>query len=108
MFLVGVQDVDRKSPGTAERAVALRLVVDADQDQRRVEGDRRERAGRQADRTLIGVERGDHGDACSEMAENLSKFVGRDHRSYVAGDAPECNHRAPGGMGECYSARKSW
>src|SRR5262245_40110642 len=101
LLLVGVQDVDGEVPRVAEGGEALGLVVHTDQDERRIEGDRGERARRQAGGPALGVERGHHGDARGEMAENVSKFVWRNHRSYVAGEARECNRlpslRASGG-----------
>src|SRR5258708_1116512 len=45
-LLLEVEDVDREAAALEERGVALRFVGHADQDQRRVERDRAERAGR--------------------------------------------------------------
>ena len=58
-------------------------MIDAHEDEGRIEGHGREGAGRQAGRPVGVVERGDHGDARGEVTENMSKFIRADHGFFM-------------------------
>src|SRR6185503_7903217 len=78
-LLVRGEHIDREPAARPERGVALRLVGDADQDERRVERDRAHRAGGETGRPLLIVPGGDDGDAGGEVAERASELVGTKH-----------------------------
>src|SRR5262249_33128888 len=62
LHLFSGQNVDGEAAALAQRGIALRLVIHADEYERRIEGHRRERAGGEAGRTMLGVARADDGD----------------------------------------------
>jgi len=73
----------------AQRREALRLVIHADQDERRLQRDGGEGAAGEAGRTLVRIRGGHHRDARTEVTENLTKVVGGNHRPYLAGSPLE-------------------
>src|SRR5712692_8136004 len=83
-LLILVQDVDDEAGPLGQGPVALRVVGDADEDQGRVEGHRREGAGREADGPTFLVHRGDDGHARAEVTEDTPEFVGSNHPIFVS------------------------
>ena len=81
--MVPGQDVDGEVPGLGERRVAVGVVSDADQDERRIEGHGGEGARREAGGPPFGVRGGDDGHARAEVAQDAPEIVGRNHSPFV-------------------------
>ena len=81
MLLVRRQDMNRKVLGGHKRRSVRRLAVEAPQHHRRIERDRVEAVGRQADVLALHATRGDHRDAGGERAQGLAELLGIDGRS---------------------------
>src|SRR5438552_14905611 len=90
VLLLAPEEVHGEPPALDDRRVALGLVRDANEDQRRIERDRGESAGREPGGAAIRVAGADHRDAAREVAENLTKVVWRNHQFLVADRAGEC------------------
>src|SRR5258705_3522171 len=84
-FLVMTEYVDREPLARDQGRIALRLVVDADEDERRLERDRREGARGETGRPAVAVAHGDDRHARGEMAQRMAEFVRGDHSLFVAG-----------------------
>ena len=89
-FLVRAEDVDGEAAVVAQGREALRLVIHADQDERRLQRDGGEGAAGEAGRTLVRIRGGHHRDARTEVTENLTKVVRAYHQILVADRAREC------------------
>src|SRR6266851_4342354 len=76
--------VDGGALDLGQGTVALRVVGDADEDQGRMEGHRREGAGREADGPTFLVHRGDDGHARAEVTEDTPELVGSNHPIFVS------------------------
>ncbi|MNF82012.1 hypothetical protein D3C84_643050 [compost metagenome] len=74
--LVGGQHVHRKVAGGFEHAMAARTLVDAPQDQWRVQGHRVETVGRHTDLAAIFSGSGDHGHAGGEVTQGPAERAG--------------------------------
>src|ERR1039457_6295696 len=74
MLLRFAKDIDAEMGGAGERGVAACAPVDADEDERWIERDRRKGVGGKALRQALGVKGRCHGDAGREAAERLSQF----------------------------------
>src|SRR5712691_2209869 len=85
-----MEDVDSEASALAQGRIALALVIDADEHQRRLERHRGEGAGREARRPVVGVAGGHDGHPGGEVTEDTAKFVRIDHRSYIARASGEC------------------
>ena len=73
--LVGGQDAHREDAARFEIAVGRRVADDGDQNQRRVERQRRDGVGRHAPGFVAG-QRADHGDTGGKVSENPPLFLG--------------------------------
>src|SRR5262249_34966052 len=89
-LVLAVQEVDAEAAGLAKRRIALALMVDADQHERRIERDRREGAGGETCGAEVGVAGRHDRDAGREVSEATTKIVGGNHRSYIASGSDEC------------------
>lgn len=72
VFLIGRQDADGVVAGFPEGGQAVRIVVEAPEDQRRFERDRREGIDGQADGVAVRVDGRDDGNAGGETTEGIA------------------------------------
>src|SRR5712692_1531694 len=87
-----MEDVDGEAAALAQGRIALALVIDADEHQRRLERHRGEGAGREARRSVVGIAGGHQRHPGREVTEDKAKFVRADHCSYIARAPDECNN----------------
>ena len=80
-----------KRRADADRRQRARGVVEADEQQQRVEAEARDRVGRQA-RRAVGALAGDDRHAGGEMADDVAVFGGVDHGILGGAGAPAENH----------------
>ncbi|MCY1405627.1 hypothetical protein D9M71_208720 [compost metagenome] len=89
--LVGSEDVHREVAGLLEHRQAAGTLVNAPEDQRRLQGDRVEAVGGDARTGAIGRCGGDYGDASGEIAQGTAEGAGIEE-SFLRGHGA-----APGG-----------
>ena len=87
---MGAEDVHDETVVVLQDRIALGFVVHADEDQRRIERERCERAHGEAGRAPVAVGGRDDRDAAREVAEETTKIVGFDHRPFLAGHSWQC------------------
>src|SRR5206468_11062300 len=107
VFVPVAEEVDGEVSAVAQRRITLRLVVHADQDLRRIERDRAERAHGEPGRTAVGVTRGDERAPRGEVTENATKLFGGDHSTYVSGRVGKNQARAGAGRPALAGGRAS-
>ncbi len=83
LLVIEVQDIDREAAVSVKGLVALGGVGHADQDEGRVEGNRRDGAGGETGGLACGIPRRDHGDAGSQVPQHTPKIVGSQHVLFV-------------------------
>src|SRR5262249_5093882 len=76
------EDVDDEEPGVEEVRMGLRLLVDADDEQRRLEGERGDGICREPVRLSLRVARGEDGDPGGEQSHHAPQLLRIEHRDF--------------------------